>query len=232
MSYSHKIVRSHPWSGVPSSLQNINRTSFLYYRLTQWLRKNPPNKKTFTLEQLSSKFNTYTGYVRHVVNEYRLDAKIFLKYIPKPTSLKSPEKEYNWAIDQLHKQGFFLVNPLQYHSKWWGEPSFHQFADYTYRYYKEAVHRAIYRLEDALYLSLPIDGIDIRKELTHQLHRKAIVESCSLCKHEYRCIPPKKFKCPWGKTWEEGEEKEIMTDEELKQIILEYRKKRWIARGY
>lgn len=229
MSHEYSIVREAPWPHVPRSLQKIHRTNRFYYLLTIWLRNNPPNEKTYTLRQLSEEFDVSVGYIRFIVCDYRLDGKIFLKYIPKPKGIDGAEQEWKWAIDQLHKQGFFLVNPVQYLSPSWGEPTLRQFEDYTTRYYREAVHRAVYRLRDAIDYSLQIDGIDIRKELGEELRKKALIESCGGCKHSYRCIPPSGFKCPWGKKYTGEEESEAlppgMTEEDIRRLFEDYHKR-------
>jgi len=148
-----------------------------YYLLSIWLRRNPPNEQAFTIRQLAEEFDLGEMAVRQTLNKYRTHSKLFLKYIPIPDRLKNPEEEWNWAIERLHRQGFFMISPQEYLSKYWVEPSFRQFEDYNARYFGEAVHRAQYRLTDAVDFSLMIDGIDIRRELEATLKKRAMLES-------------------------------------------------------
>lgn len=224
---SYEIVRRNPWSTVPSNLREIRRQNTIYYLLSVWLRNHPPSEEQFTLRQLSGEFSASIGYVRLIVNEYRLDSKMFLRFIPKRGD--TSQVQWDYSMSQLRREGFYLINPIQYLSESWGEPTFRQYEDYTNRYFGEAVQRAINRLDDALDFSMAIDGIDIRKELGEQLTKKALVQSCSDCKHDYKCIDGGGFKCPWGKTYSDSEINDIRpkewTQEDLNKLINEYR--RW-----
>jgi hypothetical protein len=226
---NNEIVRRNPWSNVPTNLREIRRQNTYYYLLSIWLRNHPPTKKHFTLNQLSEEFSVSVGYIRSIVNDYRLDGKMFLRFLPKPSG--TPQAQWNYAIGQLHRDGFYFVNPIQYLTSSWGEPSFRQYEDYINRYFGEAVQRAINRLDDALEFSMAIDGIDIRKELGEQLTKKALVQSCSDCKHSHRCIGGGGFKCPWGKTYSDSEindaRPEGLTQEDLDKLIDEYQQTRW-----
>jgi hypothetical protein len=142
-----------------------------------WLRKTPPNEEAFTIKQLAEEFDMGVMAVRQAMGKYRTHSKLFLKYIPIPDRFKTPAEEWDWALDRLHRQGFFMISPRGYLSKWWGEPTFRQFEDYNARYFGEAVHRAQYRLTDAMDFSMMIDGIDIRKELEATLKKRAMLES-------------------------------------------------------
>lgn len=218
------VLRRQPWVGVPSNLREIRRQNTVYYLLSIRLRSHPPNVEQFTLNQLGKEFGASVGYVRSIVNEYRFDSKIFLRFIPKPSG--TPQAQWNYAIGELHKNGFYFVNPMQYLGSLWGEPSFGEYEDYISRYFGEAVQRAINRLDDALNFSMAIDGIDIRRELGEQLTKKALVQSCSDCKLSYKCVGGKGFKCPWSKTYSESETSDIrpkdMTQEDLDKLINEY----------
>ena len=69
-----------------------------------------------------------------------------------------------------------MISPRDYLSRHWVEPTFRQFEDYNARYFGEAVHRAQYRLQDAMDFSMMIDGIDIRKELETTLKKRGMLE--------------------------------------------------------
>ncbi len=174
---THQIVRRAPWSRVPAILREITVRTRSYYLLSTWLRNNPPNEEAFRIKQLAEDFDLGEMTMRQTLNRYRAHSKLFLKYIPIPNRFKNPAEEWNWAIQRLHHDGFFMINPREYLSKFWVEPSFRQFEDYNTRYFGEAVHRAQYRLEDAVTFSMAIDGIDIRRELEVTLRKRAMLES-------------------------------------------------------
>lgn len=161
-------------------LREIVRPSPTYYHATQWLRKHPPNEEQFTIRHLAADIGFGIGSVRIALRKYRNDSKVFLKYIPIPSRIKGAEEEWNWAINELHKrQGCFMVQPDQYHSSNWGEPTFRQFEDYNVRYFGEGLHRIQYRLQDAIDYNLTIDGINIRKELSENLKKQAMLSDYS-----------------------------------------------------
>ncbi len=174
---NYEIVRRAPWSGVPAELREITVRSRAYYLLSMRLRKYPPNKQAFTVKQLAEEFGVNPMYMFQTLNNYRNHSKIFLKYIRVPQAIQKPAEEWNWAIERLHRRGFFMICPQQYHSKHWVEPSFRQFEDYNARYFGEGIHRIEYRLRDAITFSMAIDGMDVRKELEATLKKRALLES-------------------------------------------------------
>jgi hypothetical protein len=173
----HEIIRRAPWSRVPPLFRRITVNSRVYYLLSMWLRSHPPHTTPFTVKQLANEFAVNTMYMFQTLNKYRHHSKLFLKYIPIPSTIRKSTDEWNHAIRRLHDDGFFMISPEKYHSKYWVEPTFRQFEDYNARYFGEGIHRVQYRLEDAVTFSMAIDGIDIKKELAATLTKRAMLES-------------------------------------------------------
>lgn len=200
------IMRICPWKGVPQEWQLKVRRGRNYYLLTIYLREYPPNEERFKISDLAEMYDSSYAAIYMAASQYRMDSLAFMKYVPLPSEIKEPPKAWKWAIDNLHNDGFYLINPSKYHNGWWEEPSFRQFEDYTARYAEEGYQRIVNRMIVARDFGLKIDKIDIRGELGYAGTRKLMLEGktdvelnpCEGCKHEWRCIPPSGFKCPWG----------------------------------
>lgn len=170
-------MRRAPWKIVPRIYREIIVRSRPYYLLSIWLRKNPPNKKSFTIKQVADELGISRIGAQAALSKYREHSKIFVKYVPFPKPLTRGVQQWSHALDRLHSYGFFMVNPREYHSKHWVEPTFRQFEDYNARYFGEAIHRGKYRLQDAVAFSLAIDGLDVRKELAATYRKQTMLES-------------------------------------------------------
>lgn len=142
------------------------RQSRIYYLITEHFRENPPDKYAFRIKELAEKFGCNTNYIYQVIRQYHMDSKRFLKYVPIPTEIQNEDNEWEYAVEQLHAQGFYFIQPLAFHKGSWGEPSFAQFEEYDTHYLKEAFNRALVRIRDAVDFGLKLDGIDVRKELS------------------------------------------------------------------
>lgn len=173
---SYEVIRRYPWKTVPKWQQVKRRTSRNYYLLTVYLRKNPPDETPFRLRTLMDKFGATYPSMYQTARAYLFDSKFFLGNIIIPDEIVMDEKTWEWAIMQLHREGFYMIQPLAYHSGLWGEPSFRQFEDYDYQYLKEAFNRALYRLQDGATFGLTFDGINIRKELAYVEQKRRMLE--------------------------------------------------------
>ena len=177
MSRSYETIRSYPWSTVPRQNRVVKRRSRYYYLLTLHLRENPPDQVQFRIRELADKFDASYQSMYQAARNYHFDSKFFLARIPIPPEIKGSEKEWEWATEQLHKDGFYFIQPLFYHRGWWGEPTFRQFEDYDTMYIREAFNRAFVRLQDAADFGLTLDGLDIRKELEYVQERRRLLRS-------------------------------------------------------
>lgn len=177
MNKKYETTRSYPWSTVPSHKRVVKRKSRYYYLLTLHLRENPPEQKSFRIRELADRFGATRQAMYQTARNYHFDSKYFLARIPIPLEIKGNEKEWEWVIEQLHKTGFYFIQPLSYQSRWWGEPSFRQFEDYSTMHIREAFNRALLRLQDAEDFGLTLDGLDIRKELDYIKERKRLLMS-------------------------------------------------------
>jgi hypothetical protein len=124
-------------------------------------------------------FDAHYPNVYQTVRKYFFDSKFFLAKIIIPDEIVRDEKTWEWAIKELYKEGFYMVQPLAYHSGLWGEPSFRQFEDYDANYLREAFNRAFYRLQDGATFGLTFDGLNIRKELDYIKGRQKMLEDQS-----------------------------------------------------
>jgi len=176
LSGPYDIVRRFPWSTVPTVRQTQRRTSRFYYLLTLYLREHPPDQEYFRISELAEEFGTSYQNMYLTTRNYTNDSKFFLARIPIPQSTQGSEQEWEWAIDQLHNDGYYYVQPTAYHSGYWGEPSFRQFEDYDTMYIREAFNRVFYRLRDAEQFGLTLDGLNVREELTYVQERRRRLE--------------------------------------------------------
>lgn len=173
---SYDIFRRYPWDTVPVRLRVKKRTSRLYYLLTMYLRENPPDITPFRIRTLMDEFGTSYASMYQTVRNYFFDSKYFLGNIIIPFEIERDEKTWEWAIEELHKEGFYMIQPLAYHSGLWGEPSFRQFEDYDANYLREAFNRAMNRLQDGVTFGLTFDGLNVRKELEYIKRRQEMLE--------------------------------------------------------
>lgn len=162
---------------MPSRRQTRRRTSRYYYLLTLHLRENPPDQTSFRISELAAQFGISYQLMYSTTRNYHFDSKFFLSRIPIPIDIQGSEEEWDWAIEQLHNDGFYIIQPLAYHSGEWGEPSFRQFEDYDNLYLKEAFNRALNRLQDAVDFGLTLDGLDVRRELEYIQERQRRLET-------------------------------------------------------
>jgi hypothetical protein len=144
-----------------------------------YLRKNPPDKTPFRIKTLMDEFETSYANMYQTIRSYFFDSKFFLGNITIPFEIHRDEKTWEWAIQQLHKDGFYMIEPITYHNGWWGEPSFRQFEDYDSNYLREGFNRCLYRLQDAATFGLTYDGLNIRKELEYIKQRREMLEDKS-----------------------------------------------------
>jgi len=179
VSSSEEVIRRYPWRTVSGRRQSKRRSSRYYYLLTLYLRENPPDQTSFRIAELARQFGISYQLMYTTARNYHFDSKFFLSKIPIPINIQGSENEWAWAIEQLHQDGFYLIQPLEYHSGWWGEPSFRQFEDYDNLYLKEAFNRALNRLQDAVDFGLTLDGLDVRKELEYIQERQRRLENFS-----------------------------------------------------
>lgn len=161
------VEREYPWSIVPPIERRIVRRSRIHWLLTRYLRENPPTKQSFRIKNLAEEFGCSWMSLYQNLRTYSNDSKRFLKYIPVPIKIAEEEKSWEYAVEKLHEQGFYFVQPLEYHTGNWGEPTFAAFEEYDTRYLKEAFNRVFYRIRDAKDFNLKLDGIDVRKELKY-----------------------------------------------------------------
>src|SRR3989304_8372053 len=173
---SYDIFRRYPWDTVPKWERVQKRTGRYYYLLTMYLRRNPPDETPFRLKTLIEEFDTSYANVYQTVRSYFFDSKKFLARIIIPDAIVRDEKTWEYAIKELHKEGFYMIEPLAYHSGLWGEPSFRQFEDYDNNYLREAFNRAFYRLQDGATFGLTFDGLNVRKELEYIKKRQKMLE--------------------------------------------------------
>jgi hypothetical protein len=173
---SYDIFRRYPWDTVPKWKQVKKRRSRLYYLLTMHLRRNPPDTIPFRIRTLRDEFETDYLNMYQTARAYLFDSKYFLANILIPFEIERDEKTWEWAIEQLHKEGFYMTQPLAYHSGLWGEPSFRQFEAYGYDNLREAFNRAINRLQDGATFGLTYDGLNVRKELEYVKKRREMIE--------------------------------------------------------
>src|SRR5271157_4722537 len=148
MPKSYDVFRKYPWNTVPAWKQLQKRTCRNYYLLTMFLRANPPDVTPFRIKTLMKNFGTDYSNLYQTIRRYFFDSKFFLARIIIPENVVRDEKTWVWAIKELHKEGFYMIQPLAYHSGFWGEPSFRQFENYDEKYLREAFNRALYRLQD------------------------------------------------------------------------------------
>jgi hypothetical protein len=172
----HEVIRRYPWDSVPKWKQLQRRTGRNYYLLTMFLRRNPPDETPFRLKTLMKEFGADYPNVYQTTRQYFFDSKYFLGKIIIPNEIERDEKTWEWAIDQLHKEGFYLPQPLAYHSGLWGEPSFRQFENYDEQYLREAFNRCLNRLQDGAIFGLTFDGLNIAKELEYVKRRQRMLE--------------------------------------------------------
>jgi len=175
----YEVIRKFPWSSVPAWRQLQKRTSRYYYLLTMYLREHPPDVTPFRLKTLMEEFDADYSNMYQTVRKYFFDSKYFLGKIIIPEEIVMDDKTWEWAIKELHKEGFYMVQPLAYHSGLWGEPSFRQFENYDEQYLREAFNRAFYRLQDGAIFALTFDGLNVRKELEYIKTRQKMLEDHS-----------------------------------------------------
>ena len=176
MSGPYDIIRRYPWQTVPYRRQTKRRTSRYYYLLTLYLRENPPDEVPFRIRELVDQFGASYPSMYQTARNYHFDSKFYLARIPISTDIQGSDREWEWAIQELHRDGFYMIQPLAYHSGFWGEPSFRQFEDYDTRYIREAFNRVFYRLQDAVDFGLTLDGLDVRRELEYVQQRRRMLE--------------------------------------------------------
>jgi hypothetical protein len=170
------IFRDCPWDEVPEPDRHIRRTGRCYYLLTMYLRRHPPDEESFRIKTLMQEFETEYQNTYQTIRQYSNDSKRFLKYVPIPTIIEQEEKTWEYAIKQLHEYGYYFVLPKSHHSGEWVEPSFRQFETYDLDNFREALNRAINRLQDGEDFGLTFDGLNIRKELAYTRQRREMLE--------------------------------------------------------
>lgn len=172
----YEVIRRYPWDSLPKYKQVKRRWSREYYQLTLYLRKYPPNETPFRIKDLMKLWNADYPSVYGAIRSYFFDSKLFLAKIYIPEDIVKDDKTWVWAIEQLHKDGFYMIQCRSYHSALWEEPSFRQFEDYDSKYLHEAFNRALTRLQDGAIFGLTFDGLDIRKELDYLKRRQKMLE--------------------------------------------------------
>lgn len=152
------------------------RRGLPYRQLALYLRNYPPNESSFTLNHLSEELDFDIVIIRNTVNKYRADSLTDMYLCEIPTSIVDEEESYNYALEQLHTTGLFLINPKSKFSGEWIEPTFRQFEDYNNEMLDVGFSWVKHRLEIAIQHRLEIPGIpDIRKFLMETLGRKRLL---------------------------------------------------------
>lgn len=148
----------------------------LLYLLIVHFRKHPPNKKSFTVRELAERFGVPRSAMYSALSKYRENSRMFLKAIPVPPKIKGEEESWNWALKKLHETGCFIVQPLTYHGKRWGEPTFRQYERYNTGYFKEGINRVIIRVEAARDFNLELPGLEIAGllDFMHETRRQLL----------------------------------------------------------
>lgn len=155
--------------------RKLERGTRGYYLLSTRLREHPPSEEPFTLRQLCEQFDLPIWTIREAVYEYRNDSLLQLKYTTTPAKL-TEEQSFNWALDLLHEDGFYLVTPLTPLNRLWGEPTFRQMEDNNLRLLIEGMHRIRHRLGDALDFRFEVDGLDLHNEFESIVRKQLALE--------------------------------------------------------
>lgn len=106
----------------------VKRRSPLYLSICGYLQEHPPTKEAFTIEELAENIGKPEIYVYQMLKKYDNDSILFMTDLF--LSNGADERAWNVAIEELHNNGFYRIQPITPYNKVWKEPSYSNDEEY------------------------------------------------------------------------------------------------------